>query len=62
MLFAITWQWVTEITLVLCLFGAACIGVAVGAGGGDRDPVGAQQKITERKSTSRHDDAQRPFV
>jgi hypothetical protein len=29
MLLAITWQWVTGITLVLCLFGAAYIGVAV---------------------------------
>jgi hypothetical protein len=37
MMLAITGQWVAEVTVVLCLFGAACIGVAITAGeAGDR--------------------------
>jgi hypothetical protein len=38
MMLAITGQWVAEVTLVICLFGAACIGLAITAGdwgGGD---------------------------
>jgi hypothetical protein len=29
MILAITGQWVAEVTGVLCLFGAACIGLAI---------------------------------
>jgi len=32
MMLAITGQWVAEVTVVLCLFGATCIGVAITAG------------------------------
>jgi hypothetical protein len=50
MILAITGQWVSEVTLVLCLFGAACIGLAVIAP--ERSERGvpgtAQQKATER--------------
>jgi hypothetical protein len=54
MMLAITGQWVAEITVVLCLFGAACIGVAITAGeGGDRAaPRTAEQNATERNSTA----------
>jgi hypothetical protein len=47
MMLAITGQWVAEITAVLCLFGAACIGLAMIAGeGGTPRPV--EQKAVER--------------
>ena len=37
MMLAITGQWVAEVTVVLCLFGATRIGVAITAGeAGDR--------------------------
>jgi hypothetical protein len=37
MMLAITGQWVAEVTVVLCLFGAGCIGVAItGGDAGDR--------------------------
>jgi hypothetical protein len=49
MMLAVTGQWVTEVTVVLCLFGAACIGLAFTAGeGGDR-PL--KQSATKRKPT-----------
>jgi hypothetical protein len=54
MMLAITGQWVTEVTLVLCLFGAACIGLAItaGEGGGRAAPRTAEQNATERSSTA----------
>jgi hypothetical protein len=51
MILAITGQWVGEVTLVLCLFGAACIGLAVSAGdpGKGVAPRTAEQKAPERQ-------------
>jgi hypothetical protein len=43
-----TGQWVAEITTVLCLFGAACIGVAIFAG------EGAAPRQMEQKAVERH--------
>jgi hypothetical protein len=59
MLLAITGQWVGEVTMVLCLFGAACIGVAMMAGDGEsgRAPPTAEQKATERIRGRRSEDA-----
>ncbi|MGN6750179.1 MAG: hypothetical protein ACTHJS_16460 [Xanthobacteraceae bacterium] len=49
MVLAITGQWVAEVTTVLCLFGAACIGLATIAGeGGGGTPRQAEQKAVER--------------
>jgi hypothetical protein len=50
MILAITGQWVAEVTLVLCLFGAACIGLAIIAGdpGAQRAPRPAEQQAAER--------------
>jgi hypothetical protein len=50
MMLAITGQWVTEVTLILCLFGAACIGLAMMAGdpSAPRAPRPAEQKAPER--------------
>ena len=52
MMLAITGQWVAEVTVVICLFGAACISVAITQGeGGDRvAPRTAEQNATERHS------------
>jgi hypothetical protein len=50
MMLAINGQWVAEVTLVLCLFGAACIGLAITAGEWGRAPRRAEQKATQRKS------------
>jgi hypothetical protein len=48
---AITGQWVAEITVVLCLFGAACIGLAVTAGeGGQRGTPRTAEQNAERNS------------
>jgi len=47
MMLAITGQWVAEITTVLCLFGAACIGLAIMAGEGGT-PRQVEQKAVER--------------
>jgi hypothetical protein len=54
MMLAITGQWVAEVTVVLCLFGAACIGLAVTAGqrGEEGAPRTAQQNAGERNSTA----------
>jgi hypothetical protein len=60
MVLAITGQWVAEITTVLCLFGAACIGLAMIAGEGgtprqveqkavERHPAAAQREIPKRE-------------
>jgi hypothetical protein len=50
MLLAITGQWVAEVTVVLCLFGAARIGLAIAAGeaGAGHEPRTAKQNATER--------------
>jgi hypothetical protein len=49
MVLAITGQWVAEITTVLCLFGAACIALAMLAGEGSAGaPRQVEQKIIER--------------
>jgi hypothetical protein len=49
MVLAITGQWVAEITTVLCLFGAACIALAMIAGEGDSAaPQQVEQKAVER--------------
>jgi len=55
MMLAITGQWVTEVTVVLCLFGAACIGLAITAGGsgGRTAPRPVEQDAIERKPTAR---------
>ena len=55
MMLAVTGQWVTEVTVVLCLFGAACMGVAITAGdeGGRTMPRAAEQNASERNSTAR---------
>jgi hypothetical protein len=52
MILAITGQWVAEVTLVLCLFGAACIGLAIMAGepGARRVPRPAEQQAAERNA------------
>jgi hypothetical protein len=49
MMLAITGQWVAEVTVVLCLFGAACIGLAVtaGEGGTGGAPLPAEQTAKE---------------
>jgi hypothetical protein len=54
MMLAVTGQWVAEVTVVLCLFGAACIGLAVTAElGGERGaPPTAQQNASERNSAA----------
>jgi hypothetical protein len=54
MMLAVTGQWVTEVIVVLCLFGAACIGLVITAGdGGDRaTPRTAEQNASERNSTT----------
>src|SRR5690348_5965398 len=45
MMLAITGQWVAEVTTVLCLFGAACIALAMLAGeGGGGAPRQVEQK------------------
>jgi hypothetical protein len=49
MMLAITWQWVTEVTTVLCLFGAACIALAATVGGSGA-PRAAERTVAERKS------------
>jgi hypothetical protein len=49
MMLAVTGQWVTEVTVVLCLFGAACIGLAITAGDGGDRPL--EQSATKRKPT-----------
>jgi len=58
MLLTITGQWVGEVTAVLCLFGAACIGLAMTAGEGEGGslPRTAEQKATERKPMARPDE------
>jgi hypothetical protein len=48
MMLAITGQWVAEVTTVLCLFGAACIGVAMTAGEGT---VSAARRAVEQKAS-----------
>jgi len=49
MMLAITGQWVAEVTTVLCLFGAACIALAMIAGeGGGGAPRQVEQKSVER--------------
>jgi hypothetical protein len=55
MMLAITGQWVTEVTVVLCLFGAACIGLAIiaGDGGGRTAPRPVEQDAAELKPTAR---------
>jgi hypothetical protein len=50
MVLAITGQWVAEVTTVLCLFGAACIGLAMIAGEGN----GRAQRQVEQKAVERH--------
>jgi hypothetical protein len=56
MMLAITGQWVTEAIVVLCLFGAACIGAAITAGeGGDR----AAPRPTEKNASERNSAAAR---
>lgn len=53
MLLAITGQWVAEMTTVLCLFGAACIGLAMTAG-----ETGTTRQV-EQKAVERHPAAAR---
>jgi hypothetical protein len=55
MMLAITGQWVAEVTLVLCLFGAACIGLAITAGDWreGRALRRAEQKITGRNAAGK---------
>jgi len=55
MILAITGQWVAEVTLVLCLFGAACIGLAIMAGepGAGRAPRPAEQQAAERNAAGK---------
>jgi hypothetical protein len=54
----ITGQWVAEVFVLLCLFGAACIGLAISLG--DPRQRGAsrplEQRATERKPKGRSDD------
>ena len=58
MMLAITGQWVTEVTLVLCLFGAACIGLATMAGdpGAQHASRPAEQKAAERNAAGKRRD------
>jgi hypothetical protein len=62
MMLAVTGQWVTEVTVVLCLFGAACMGVAITAGeGGDRvAPRTAEQNASERNSAASRREIEMP--
>jgi hypothetical protein len=59
MMLAITGQWVAEVTLVLCLFGAACIGLAITAGDWGGATRRAEQKATQRKSPAIHRERER---
>jgi hypothetical protein len=62
MILAVTGQWVAEVTFVLCLFGAACIGLAITAGeGGDRAaPRAAEQNASERNSAAARRETRTP--
>jgi hypothetical protein len=54
MMLAITGQWVAEVTVVLCLFGAACIGLATIAGeGSDRAPPRRVEQKTTQQNPSK---------
>jgi hypothetical protein len=63
MMLAISWQWVTEVTLVLCLFGAACIALAVLAGGSKEAaaPRIAEQKVYDTDSIAARRERSHPF-
>ncbi len=55
----ITGQWVAEVFVLLCLFGAACIGLAISLGD-PRERVASrplEQRATERKPKARSDDS-----
>jgi hypothetical protein len=57
MMLAITGQWVAEVTMILSLFGAACIGLAIVTGEGSRGaPRTVKQNATERTSAARPDE------
>jgi hypothetical protein len=56
MMLAITWQWVSELTLVLCLFGAACIVFAANAG---ESSEGDGTRLAKRKAADRNSAARR---
>jgi hypothetical protein len=53
MMFATTGQWVAEVTLILCMFGAACIGLAMIAGEGSAAPRPVKQNASERSSAGK---------
>jgi hypothetical protein len=52
MMLANTWQWVNELTLIFCLFGAACIVFAANAGEDDETRL-AKRKAADRNSAAR---------
>jgi hypothetical protein len=54
---AVTGEWVTEVTIMLCLFGAACICLAASLGEGKRRA--ADQNPVKQKSPATRRDAQR---
>jgi hypothetical protein len=49
---AVTGEWVAEVTLVLCLFGATCIWLAASLGDGGAKRRAAEQNPVKQKSSA----------
>jgi len=57
MMLAVTIYWIAAVTVMLCLFGGGCIGLAIMAGeGSGRARRMVRQSAPARKPTARRDD------